>query len=157
MKRSFIALMLLLTLSALASAQTGLNINQIFGGKYASDPKVTETLISGKHRFLRENDLTMFATFKGPAATYASIVEPMVIADGAKAVGKNVRYKDGKLYFAFFILQPVTKDGNKENRYLYYLNNAARKGNNVLVVYLEGKISQDEANSIIKSMAKNVK
>lgn len=157
MKRSFIALMLLLTFTAVASAQTGLNINKIFGGKYVSDPKVTETLMSGKHRFLRENDLTMFATFKGPAATYASIIEPLVLADGAKSVGKNVRYKDGKLYFAFFILQPLTQDGKKENRYLYYLNNAAHNGNNVLVVYLEGKISQDEANSIIKRMAKNVK
>lgn len=157
MKRSFIAFMLLLTLSAVASAQTGLNINRIFGGKYATDPRVTETLISGKHRFLRDHDLTMFATFKGPASTYASKIEPMVLSDGAKAVGKNVRYKDGKLYFAFFILSPIIEEGKKENRYLYYLNNAARNGNNVLVVYLEGKISQDEANSIIKSMAKNVK
>ena len=47
MKRSIIAFMLLLTVSAMASAQTGLEINQIFNGKYAGDPKVTETMISG--------------------------------------------------------------------------------------------------------------
>jgi len=156
MKRSFIAFMLLITFSAVASAQTGLNINKVFGGKYASDPMVTETLISGKHRFLRDHELTILATFKGPSVSYAPIVEPLVLADGAKALGRNVRYKDGKLYFALFILRPVKTDGLKTNRYLYYLNNAAHKGDNVLLVYFEGAISQDEVNDIIKSMAKNV-
>ena len=157
MKRSIIAFMLLLTVSAMASAQTGLEINQIFNGKYAGDPKVTETMISGSHQFLRHHVLNVFSTFKGPAVKYALIIEPLVLADGAKSIGRNIRYKEGKLHYAFFMLRPLTENGEKINRFLYYLNNLPQKGNNMMVLYLEGTISQNEANSLIQSMAKNVK
>lgn len=157
MKRSFIAFMLVLTLSAMASAQTGLEIGQIFNGRYAGDPTVTETMMSGNHQFLRRHDLNVFATFKGPSSKYASIIEPMVLADGAKSVGRNIRYKEGKLHYAFFMLRPITEGGEKVNRFLYYLNNAPQKGSNMMVVYFEGPISQSEASSLIQSMAKNVK
>ncbi len=94
-----------------AAAQSGLQINQIFGGKYVSDPSVTETIMSGEQRFLRANYLSNLATFKGEAKTYAPIIQPLVLADGAQAIGRNVRYKDGKLQYAFFMLKPVTVDG----------------------------------------------
>lgn len=157
MKRSLFALMLLLTVSAIASAQTGLEINEIFNGKYAGDPKVTQTMISGTNKFLKAHDLTVFATFKGPASKYAPIIEPMILADGAKSVGRNIRYKEGKLHYVFFMLKPIMENGAKINRFLYYLNNQPQKGNNMMVVYFEGDISQNEANALIQTMAKNVK
>ncbi|MDE5876004.1 MAG: hypothetical protein K2H47_00635 [Muribaculaceae bacterium] len=153
-KRLLLTAMLMIASVLAATAQSGLKIDEIFNGKYASDPKVTETIISGKHKFLKAHKLTVFATFKGPAATYQQLAERLVLADGAQAIGKNVRYKDGRLYFALFILKPVTEGTVKLNRYLYYLNNAANNGSNVLVVYLEGSLDDQEVSDLIQSLTK---
>lgn len=157
MKRSLITFMLMLTVTAMAFAQQDLEINKIFNGKYAGDPKVTETMISGNHRFLKSQKLETFYTFKGPADRYVPIVEPLVLADGAKSVGRNIRYKEGKLHYAFFMLRPITEGGKKINRYLYYLNNEPQKGSNIMVLYFEGSMNQSEANTLIQTLAKNVK
>lgn len=156
MKRHLTVIMLLITASLLASAQTTLQITQIFNGKYASDPSVTETMMSGRHEFLRKHRLSMFATFKGPAEKYASIVEPLVLSDGAKPLGRNVRYKDGILSYAYFMLQPYYESRKKINRYLYYINNQPQGGKDIVVVYFEGSLRQHEANSLIKSMSKEM-
>ncbi|MDE6680571.1 MAG: hypothetical protein K2J92_04375 [Muribaculaceae bacterium] len=156
MRRLLFTAIMLIVFMLTASAQTGLHINEIFNGKYASDPKVTETIISGTHKFLKGHDLTVFATFKGPASVYRQSVEQLVLSDGAQAIGKNVRYKDGKLYFALFILKPITEGKTKLNRYLYYLNNATDKGN-VLVVYLEGSLSDGKVTELIQSLTKKNK
>ncbi len=156
-KRLLLTPLLLIAFVLTAAAQKGLNINEIFNGKYASDPKVTETIISGTHKFLKSHDLTVLATFKGPAATYQQLVERLVLADSAQAIGKNVRYKDGKLYFALFILKPITDGDTKLNRYLYYLNNATNNNSNVLVVYLEGSLGDQEVSDLIQSLTKKSK
>lgn len=156
-KRLLLTAMLLIASVLTAMAQSGLNINEIFNGKYASDPKVTETIISGKHKFLKAHDLTVLATFKGPASTYRQLAERLVLADGAQAIGKNIRYKDGKLYFALFILKPVTEGTVKLNRYLYYLNNTTNNGSNILVVYLEGRLGDQEVSDLIQSLTKKSK
>lgn len=140
-----------------AHAQTGLEINRIFNGTFSSDPKVTETYMSGNNKFLKSHKLTVFATFKAPADTYQAKVERMVLSDGAGATGKQVRYKDGKLYFALFILKPLTEGNHKLNRYLYYLNTAADKGSSILVVYLEGRLSEQEVSELIQNIAKKSK
>lgn len=157
MKRLLVLIPLILAVSLAASAQTGLNIDKIFGGKYVSDPKVTETLMSGNHWYLRDHDLSILATFKGPASVYAPIIEPLILSDARKALGRNVRYQEGKLYFAFLILPPLQSRGSKVNRYLYYLNTINRGGTNVVVVYLEGSLSQDEASDLISAMTRNSK
>ncbi|MDE5961260.1 MAG: hypothetical protein K2H08_06050, partial [Duncaniella sp.] len=93
----------LLALRLCATAQSGLEISRIFGGKYSSDPTVTETIMSGDQNFLRSHKLSTFATFKGNAEKYEPIIQPLVSADGAHATARNVRYRDGKLHYAFFV------------------------------------------------------
>lgn len=137
-----------------SSAQTGLEIDRIFNGRYVADPKVSETVISGKNKFLQSHRLSVFASFKGPAATYRQEAEKLVLADGASAIGKNVRYHKGRLYFALFNLKPITVKGKQLNRYLYYLNNAAGAGANILILYLEGTLSEQDAADLINSLAK---
>ncbi len=145
---------ILLTTALVSQAQQGLKINQIFGGRYVSDPSVTETMLSGEQRFLRSHKLTTFATFKGDAKTYTSIIQPLVLADGAHAKGRNVRYREGKLQYAFFVLPSIESDGKKINRYLYYLNNEGTKRPSVMVIYFDGRITPDGASSLIKQLAK---
>lgn len=137
-----------------ACAQSGLEINRIFGGKYSSDPTVTETMMSGDQSFLRSHKLSTFATFKGNAAKYVQIIQPLVMADGAHATARNVRYRDGKLHYAFFVLPPVTANGKRLNRYLYYLNNEKAKKPSVMVIYFDGALTSAKAETLIKSLAK---
>jgi hypothetical protein len=100
MKRILSITLLLLITAIGVSAQTGLQINRIFGGKYGNDPSVTETMMSGEQRFLRANRLSNFATFKGDAKTYASIIQPLVLAEckapeiriGERTLAQAVRY-----------------------------------------------------------------
>lgn len=152
MKHLLISLWLFTAIAFSGAVQTGLNIDKIFGGKYVSDPQVSETLMSGNHRYLRENSLTTLATFKGPAPSYVPTITPLVLADAHRATGRNVRYEHGKLYFAFLVLPQVEVKGVKYNRYLYYLDTSINRGKNVVVVYLEGDISQDDAAELISAM-----
>ncbi|MBD5305366.1 MAG: hypothetical protein HDS12_03650 [Bacteroides sp.] len=138
-------------------AQNGLEINSILNGRFSTDPKVTETYLSGNNKFLKSHNLTVFATLKAPASTYRQTVEKAVLRDGTSAIGKQVRYKGGKLYFALFILKPVKSEGVKINRYLYYLNNAANDGTDIFLVYLEGKIGEQKVSELIRKMAQNSK
>lgn len=154
MKRLFIVMMTMLALRLCATAQSGLEINKIFGGKYSSDPTVTETMMSGNQNFLRSHKLTTFATFKGNAEKYVPIIQPLVVADGAHATARNVRYRDGKLHYAFFVLPSVESNGKKLNRYLYYLNNAKAKKPSVILIYFDGTIKNQDAEELIKSMAR---
>ena len=87
-----------------ASAQTGMHINNVLGGKYVSDPSVTEVIMSGEQKFVKAHGLSNLATF-GDWRPYAPILQPLVLADGAKSIGRNVRYKDGKLQYAFFMFR----------------------------------------------------
>lgn len=141
------------------SAQSDLHIGRVFGGKYGSDPSVTETMMSGEQRFLRSNRLANFATFKGDAETYASIIQPLVLADGANAIGRNVRYKDGKLQYAFFMLKPTTESGRKLNRYLYYVTtskyhtDSKKSTSYVMVIYFDGQLTRQQADALIRKMS----
>lgn len=146
---TILTILILSTLSLYA--RTGLEIDKLFTEQYAADPQVTETILSGNNRYLKKHNLTDFSTFKAPAAKYRATVEQMVLTDARKATGKNVRYKDGKLYYALFILSPVSVNGTKLNRYIYYLNNSTAKGGNVMVIYLEGKLSEQDVTLLLQS------
>lgn len=154
MKRLLTTLLLLLSLWAGASAQKGLEINKVFGGKYVSDPSVTETLMSGEQRFLRSRGLTTLATFRGDSKTYAPILQPLVLTDGSHATGRNIRYRNGKLQYAFFILKPTEINGKTIKRYLYYLNNEKAKRPSAMLIYFEGTLSRSQAESLIRSLRK---
>lgn len=154
MKRILLITITLIAAVLGACAQSDLQIDRVFGGKYGSDPSVTETMMSGEQRFLRSNRLANFATFKGDAKTYAPIIQPLVLADGAKAVGRNVRYKDGKLQYAFFILKPIITDGRKLNRYLYYITSAKEKNSTVMLIYFDGSLTRMQADALIRRLSK---
>ena len=159
MKRILLTTLTLIAVILAASAQSDLHIGRIFGGKYGSDLSVSETMMSGEQRFLRSNRLANFATFKGDAKTYASIIQPLVLADGANAIGRNVRYKDGKLQYAFFMLKPTTGNGSKLNRYLYYLTPSKYDTDSkkthyfVMVIYFDGQLTRQQADDLIKKMS----
>lgn len=153
MKRLLSTLIAIVTLTTTAVAQQNLEIGRLFGGRYSSDPSVSEVMINGEQRFLTSHRLTALATFRGAAKTYAAIAQPLVLADGKGAHARNVRYKDGRLQYAFFALPPKP-DNEKENRFIYYLNNGQGDKGSIIVIYIAGEISCARAESIITSLAK---
>lgn len=152
MKRLIFLLVILAAAWSGACAQDGLNINRVFGGRYGDDREVTETLISGSNRYLSSHKLDVLASFKGPASTYSSVIQPLVLADGRGAKGRNVRYREGQLYFAFFELKPLA-DGSR--RYIYYVNNAVDKGSTVVLIYFQGRLSSAQVSALIQELAKS--
>lgn len=157
MTRFLFTLILLISATLPVSAQSGLNVNKIFSGRYSTDPRVTETVISGNSNYLKKNHLSVFTSFRGPSAVYAAEIQKYVTADGSTAVGKDVRYRNGKLYFAYYMLKPEKSGDRTINRYIYYLNTAATGGDNVLVVYMEGTASEQTVAELIRNMAKKTK
>ncbi len=151
MKRFLSTIVLFVGFVLAAQAQQGLEINRLFGGKYISDPSVSEIVLSGKQPFLTKKHLTAMSTFRGDAKTYANIIAPLVLDDGKNAVARNVRYKDGILQYAFFALPPNHSDGN---RYIYYVNDSSGNSSNVILIYIAGFINYSRAESIIRSLAK---
>lgn len=141
-----------------AAAQNELLIEKMFDSKYASDPKVTLTYMSGvRNKFLTKNRLQTFATFKGPADKYGEIIEQFLMKDAENAVAKNVRFKGGKLYYGIFSFKTITKKGVQRMRYAYYLNNGVAKGENVLLIFMEGTLLEEEVDKLVSSMRKGVK
>ena len=76
----------------------------------------------------------------------AAKIEPLVTRDGAKAIDREVSYRDGGLYYGFYQLQCR---GVKQC-YLFYLNQNRAKGNKIIIIYLEGFASPDKIKSMLK-------
>lgn len=141
-------------MSFAALAQKNLKINKVFGGRYINDPSVTETLMSGNQQFLIKHDISTIATFRGNSEKYAPIIQPLVLADGAHATERNVRYKNGKLQYAFYTLAATEAEGVKINRYIYYINNETGKKKSAILIYFDGKLSRRKAEELIKTLSK---
>ena len=146
MKR--ITIILICLLSAMAAiAQTGLNINRLFDGRYKTAAGATEIIVTGVQA--REIGLTVYHSLSVTDKNQAELVEGLVVKDGAKAVDKEVEYRNGQLYYGFYTM-PKQK---QSNRYIFFLNqNLARKSpkNVVTLIYMEGFANQDEIKKLIR-------
>ena len=147
MKRiTIITLTCLLTAMA-TMAQTGLNINRLFDGRYKKAAGATEIIVTGVQA--REIGLTVYHSLSVTDKNQAELVEGLVVKDGAQAVDKEVEYRNGQLYYGFYTM----KKGKRDNRYIFYLNqNLARKSpkNIVTLIYMEGLASPDEIKKLIR-------
>lgn len=162
MKRILSILIVLLTVGVSSLAQTGLKIDKMFGGKYVSDPHVSEVVMNGSQQYLRKYHLNSLAIFTGPAETYASTLQRLVLADGAKATERDVRYRNGKLYYAYYVLPSIEVNGVKLKRYIYYLNKECRRNtnsskktsDNVMLIYFDGELNRRQADVFIRNSSK---
>lgn len=147
MKRITIIIMTCLLTTMAAMAQTGLNINRLFDGRYKKAAGATEIIVTGVQA--REIGLTIYHSLSVTDKSQAELVEGLVIKDGAQAIDKEVEYRNGQLYYGFYMM----KKSKRDNRYIFYLNqNLARKSpkNIVTLIYMEGPASQDEIKKLIR-------
>lgn len=138
--------------SVTAMAQSGLNINALFDGRYLDCPQATETIVKGQQ--LAGTGLSLYHSLTlVDMPDEARSVEALVTRDGAKAFDREVSYRNGGLYYGFYQLSdPSTMHlpGLSTNRYILFLNMHRAKGNKIIVIYLEGEASHDEVKQILK-------
>lgn len=135
MKRHLFLFFLFL-LSATALAQSGLSVSPYFDDDFVRNS--TQTSISLKGEKVKPYKLSLFRSITlSSQGEDARHVERAVLSDAAHAIEHEAGRKEGKLYYGFYRLPPE----NGQNRYLFYRNNALRKGGeqNVILIYMEGK------------------
>ena len=148
MKKFLITTIIALMASISAMAQDDLNIGKAFGGKYHDNENATESIIQNKD-YLLNKGITLIRTLKiQNKLSEADFIEPLVLADGAKAIEKTVSFKKGKLYYGFYKLKSIKKN---INRYTIYVNKEPVGGNNINLIYIEGKADMNSINTFINS------
>ena len=136
--------------------QAQLSIEQIFNAAWASDPNVTEAVVTGKAARKINSRLERLAFFKADAAVYGERVCKLILADAHNASGRDLRYSDGKLSYAYLALN--NPQPNSLNTYLYFVESRRKtQSSTIIVVLLEGKLSAKEQAKIIESLKKNKK
>lgn len=128
-------------------AQDGLNIAQLFDGRYKQEANAIEVLVKG--RKLEPYKLTLFRslTVKNDPEKFDRI-EELVTRDGRQALDKETGMIGGKLYYGFFRLPPK----GKSYRYLFFRNSSLRtvESDEVTVVYMEGYATLEELKQLFK-------
>lgn len=114
-------------------------------GYFYGDPGASETTVKG-------DALKKFALkeYRGLTLQYSkeaeSLLETAVKSDAQIADDKEVSYRKGKLYYAFLTLPRK----GRNNRYLFYLNQTLAKGNQLILIYMEGEASAQKIKKMIK-------
>lgn len=144
MRIRILTLLLMAAVMSLAQARTSTDISgptnteAVFDGRYRKNPNATETLIQGEA--LRDYRLSVY---RGITLTdmpdAADEIEPLLIKDGPAAREREVSYKGGRLYYAFYQMPDIT-----ENIYIFYINQHLDGGNKITLIYLKGKASRED-------------
>lgn len=131
-----------------------LNIEQIFDAACASNPNVTQAVVTGMAAQKINSKLDKVAFFKADAEEYGEKVRKLVLADAHKATGRDLRYSDGVLSYAYLALNnPRT---NSTNAFIYFVESRRKsQPTTVMVVLLEGSLSAKDQTKIIESLKKN--
>lgn len=128
------------------AASDPLAVESLFDGRFRSDPRVTETVITGNS--LADYLLTSYKslTFTG-APDLTPAVEKAVTHDGATARDREVSYQEGHLYYGFYALPPR----NNLKRYIFYLNRASKStAGKVILIYVEGHADINQIKRMLK-------
>lgn len=145
---------ILFTMAAAVCAlamQAQLAIEQVFDVSCASDPGVTQAVISGKAAQKINSRLDRLAFFKAGAADYGEKVRKLVLTDARNASGRDLRYSDGVLSYAYLALNNLKPDS--PNTYIYYVESRRKtQPATVMVVLLEGRLSAKDQAKIIESL-----
>lgn len=138
----------LLMTAVTMAAQVPDALSRLFDGRYRDNPSATETVITGEP--LKPYSLSLFHSLQIQGdASQAVAIEKAVKADGARAKWKETVMKGGTLQSGVYEL-----DGKRRRRYILYLNTFADGGNDVTVIYLEGKALPEQIKKLIRTISK---
>lgn len=144
--KTLITLLLMLSTAIPLSAQKGLNIAEIFDGRYHDNKHAVVTEITST-KMLRDYNLSKYlGVTVTDEAEAAEVIGKAVKADGKKAIDREVVYKNGQPFYCFYVMPRV----NGKNCYIFFLNQYVADGNKVMLLYLEGKADKDTVKKIFK-------
>jgi len=152
-QRHFIlALLMTMLVACPLWAQHGLPIDGIFHGAFKNVSHATEIVVTGDKA--ASLGLTIYRSLTIDAASQAaSQVCRIVTKQGAQAQSREVEYRQGKLYYGFYMLAPYQNGNNKLNRYVFFLNqslsSSGSKGQ-IIVIYMESAADSDYIKRLIK-------
>ena len=147
MKRTTIIILTCLLATMTAMAQNGLNINRLFDGRFKKAAGATEIIVTGRQA--HEIGLDVYHSLSVTDKGQAEVIESLVVKDGAKAIDKEVEYRNGQLYYGFYTM----KKNKRDNHYIFFLNqNLARKSpkNVVTLIYMEGSANSEKIKKLIR-------
>lgn len=145
MKRVLITLVVTVASFLPLKAQEGLNVAPFFTEAYISDPDVTLVTFSGSQ--LESRGMTKYKSISvADDAPLADKIARAVSKDGSAAQSKEVKYKNGMLYFGFYSMGGK----GKHRRYLLYLNRRATGKEKTTLIYIEGDLDAAAVKRIIK-------
>lgn len=146
-RRIFTILVLSLFLGMEAWSQEGLQIAELFNGKYKRKDNAIEVVVKGSK--LERYRLKVFRslTVKDDPEDFERI-EKLVEQDGKNALSKETGNIGGQLYYAFYCL-PAKGD---HYRYIFYRNSSLRKEepNELTLIYMEGNVTMEELKMMFK-------
>lgn len=129
-----------------ASAQSGLNVNQLFEGKIIPQEQMVETRVKGK--MLSKYQLTFFRSVRFEADKSQIQRIHQLVEQDLKAAGvhSSENWSSQKSHSKETLMMQLPQK-NGQNRYLSY----KRKDGEVTVVYMEGPLSSlDKLKEILK-------
>ncbi len=128
-----------------AFAQSSPDIRKIFSDYANQKGKTTETIISGDA--LKGTDLNLYRSLVINGSPHEAVsISERISKCAAKAVSREVKYIDSKIYYAQFTLPPTA---GEKNRYLFYLNSHLKGGNRIMIVYMSGDAKLEQIKKLI--------
>lgn len=146
MKRIMMIMLLLVMALATFAQSASLNISKFMSNDKSRKTDGTKELyVSGKK--LAPYNLRFYHSFtlsnKNQYGALAKQMETAVKEDAKVALDKELVETNGHLYYAILTLTPDKKSGM--NRYIFYKDTTLKgKGNEIIVVYMEGQATVDE-------------
>ena len=146
MKR-FLILLALVCTSTLLPAQSIPEVKELFGDFATKNANTTETIISGKA--LKGTGLSFYRSLViSGAPEKANAITRCIAKLGKDALSREVKYINGKIYYAMYTLQPAGRD--RDNHYLFYLNSHLKGDNRIILIYISGTKNVIEINDLLK-------
>ncbi|MDE6512709.1 MAG: hypothetical protein K2L05_00810 [Muribaculaceae bacterium] len=146
MKRFLILLALVCAWAALP-AQSIREVKELFGDFATKNANTTETIISGKA--LENTGLSFYRSLViSGAPEKADAITRRIGRLDNDALSREVKYINGKIYYAMFTLQPEGRD--RDNHYLFYLNSHLKGDDRIILIYISGTRNVIEINDLLK-------
>lgn len=150
MNKRIIIFLTILAVSIVAFAQKGLKVDRFFNEPTISSQGVTYLTASGKQLDEWDGLISLYRSLKVTGnQQLLNEIERAIKTDGTQAVTRTVHMNEGLITYGFYVLPA----NGKINRYLITTAGTNETTGEITInlYYIEGKVSPEKFDSILKS------